>query len=81
VPYRKLFARFEEILSSHKGRPHWAKAHRLTQKTLQTLYPRFNDFTRVLEDVDPEGLFRNEYVNRHIFGHNISGRVFKRRPQ
>jgi len=34
----------------------------------------------VLEDVDPNGVFRNEYVRRHIFGAQgpeVHGRVFK----
>jgi L-gulonolactone oxidase len=68
-------------MGRHKGRPHWAKAHSLSRNTLQQLYPRFDDFIRVLKKVDPEGLFRNEYVNRHIFGQDIGGRVFKKRQQ
>lgn len=67
----------------HGGRPHWAKAHHLRPDRLRALYPRFDDFRRLLEDVDPEGLFRNEYVSRHIFGQKGAGfdeRVFKERP-
>ncbi|EGO28536.1 hypothetical protein SERLADRAFT_366246 [Serpula lacrymans var. lacrymans S7.9] len=81
VPYRKLFERFETILFRHGGRPHWAKAHGLRPDTLRTLYPRFDDFIRVLDQVDPRGLFRNEYVQRHIFGKTgpeVDARVFKR---
>jgi len=80
VPYRKLFERFEAILFRHGGRPHWAKAHNLRPETLRQLYPRFDDFVRVLEDVDPGGMFRNEYVQRHIFGKTgpeVDGRIFK----
>ncbi|KAH7909309.1 D-arabinono-1,4-lactone oxidase-domain-containing protein [Hygrophoropsis aurantiaca] len=81
VPYKKLFERFEGILFRHGGRPHWAKAHQLRPDTIRNLYPRFDDFTRVLQDVDPRGTFRNEYVERHIFGKTgpkYDGRVFKR---
>lgn len=80
VPYRKLFERFEAILARHEGRPHWAKSHPLTRDDLRRLYPRFEDFIRVLDDVDPQGLFRNEYVERHLFdkrGPQYSPRVFK----
>lgn len=80
VPYRKLFERFENIISRHGGRPHWAKAHHLRPDALRKLYPRFDDFVRVLGEVDPEGMFRNEYVQRHIFGRrgpDVDGRVFK----
>ncbi|KIJ61238.1 hypothetical protein HYDPIDRAFT_97107 [Hydnomerulius pinastri MD-312] len=81
VPYKKLFERFEAILFRHGGRPHWAKAHHLRPETLRALYPRFDDFVGVLQDVDPRGMFRNEYVQRHIFGKmgpEYNGRVFKR---
>ena len=68
VPYQTLFQGFEAILARHGGRPHWVKAHSLRPDTLRKLYPRFDDFVRVLDDVDPDGIFRNEYVQRHIFG-------------
>ena len=80
VPYKKLFSHFESILARHGGRPHWAKAHSLRPDDLRLLYPRFDDFVRVLEEVDPTGMFRNEYVQRHIFGRQekeFGGRVFK----
>lgn len=79
VPYRKLFDGYERIVSRHGGRPHWAKAHRLSPNTLRQLYPAFDDFTRVLENVDPFGMFRNEYVQRHIMGRPIDVRIFKKR--
>ncbi|KAI0742701.1 D-arabinono-1,4-lactone oxidase-domain-containing protein [Daedaleopsis nitida] len=80
VPYRKLFARFEEILLRHRGKPHWAKTHPLRPEQLRELYPRFDDFVHVLETVDPQGMFRNPYVQRHIFGKQggeYDARVFK----
>lgn len=80
MPYRKLFERFESICARYEGRPHWAKAHQLRPDTLRSLYPRFDDFVKVLEDVDSRGLFRNEYVQRHIFGRTgpeFDRRVFK----
>ena len=47
---------------------------------LHKLYPHFNDFVRVLEAVDPHGMFRNAYIQRHIFGmegSQVDDRVFK----
>ncbi|KAJ7197100.1 L-gulonolactone D-arabinono-1,4-lactone oxidase [Mycena haematopus] len=81
VPYRLLFARFEAIVAQHGGRPHWAKAHHFAPATLRTLYPRFDDFVRVIQDVDPEGVFRNEYVRRHVLGEAVGERVFKARAE
>ncbi|KAG6865343.1 hypothetical protein C0991_003380 [Blastosporella zonata] len=79
VPYRRYFGGYESIVARHHGRPHWAKAHQLQPDALRALYPRFDDFRRVLKEVDPKGLFRNEYIQRHIFGLPVSGRIFKLR--
>jgi L-gulonolactone oxidase len=68
TPYRRYFSRFVSIISSHAGRPHWAKAHDLTPVELRELYPRFPDFVDLIEKRDPAGIFRNEYVRRHLLG-------------
>ncbi|KAJ7508845.1 L-gulonolactone D-arabinono-1,4-lactone oxidase [Mycena galericulata] len=81
VPYRRFFAGFEAIVARHSGRPHWAKAHHFAPDALRRLYPRFDDFVRVMDEVDPEGVFRNEYVRRHVLGQPIGERVFKLRPE
>ncbi|KAF9264584.1 gulonolactone oxidase Lgo1 [Marasmius fiardii PR-910] len=77
VPYEQLFAGFERVLSSHHGRPHWAKSHQLRPEDLRKRYSHFDDFVRVLEEVDPKGMFRNEYIQRHIFGQTIDDRVHR----
>jgi len=82
VPYRLLFERFEGIVTRHRGRPHWAKAHSLRPDALYELYPRFEEFRELLEVIDPKGVFRNEYVSRHVFGATgarFGERVFKTR--
>ncbi|KAJ7366173.1 L-gulonolactone D-arabinono-1,4-lactone oxidase [Mycena albidolilacea] len=86
VPYRRFFAAFERILLAHSGRPHWAKAHpALPPAALRAMYPRYDDFVRVLGEVDPGGVFRNEYVRRHVFGEGqkegAGGRVWKVRER
>ena len=81
VPYRRLFNTYEEIVTRYGGKPHWAKAHSLGPEQLRDLYPRFDDYVKVLKDVDPNGLFRNEYMRRHIYGEvspEVDGRVFKK---
>lgn len=83
MSYRKLFARFEEIVSKYQGRPHWAKAHGFTPDDFRATYPEFDRFVKVLKDVDPQGMFINPYVRRHVLGENtaeVGGRVFKERP-
>ena len=68
MPYRKLFRKFEQILSAHGGKPHWAKAHNQSQNELTKLYPRFQDFLALRARVDPTGVFLNPYTRRHLLG-------------
>jgi L-gulonolactone oxidase len=71
------------VLLRHGGRPHWAKAHPLRPAQLRTMYPRLDDFVRVLARVDPAGTLRNAYVDRHLFGASgpeAADRVFKELP-
>ncbi|KAJ7145827.1 D-arabinono-1,4-lactone oxidase-domain-containing protein [Mycena epipterygia] len=77
--YRALFAEFEAILAAHGGRPHWAKAHHLDARATRALYPQFGKFLKVVEEVDPTGVFRNEYIERHLMGGAGDGREYKRR--
>lgn len=43
------------------------------------MYPKFEDFTRLLQRVDPDGVMRSEYVRRHIEGEDVAQRMFKKR--
>jgi len=79
VPYRTLFSAFESIVIRHGGRPHWAKAHPFTPTELREAYPKFDDFTKVMENVDPLGVWRNEYIQRHLVGKEVGWRTFKKR--
>ena len=46
------------------GRPHWGKMHTLDAARLRELYPRFGDFVRIRDEVDPDGRFTNPYLDR-----------------
>lgn len=64
MPFRAYFDLFESIAGSVGGRPHWGKMHTLDAATLRERYPRFDDFTSVRAEVDPEGRFANPYAER-----------------
>ncbi len=64
LPYREYFDVFESIVASVGGRPHWGKMHSLDAVRLRGLYPRFDDFCRVRDEVDPMGRFVNPYLAR-----------------
>ena len=64
MPLEPYFSGAEAIFRNHGGRPHWGKLHTQTAETLKHLYPRWDDFQRVREQLDPEGRFLNPYLRR-----------------
>ncbi|MDR6907996.1 FAD-linked oxidoreductase [Agromyces sp. 3263] len=65
---REYFAAVEEIMRGLGGRPHWGKMHTQTSETLRDVYPRFDDFLRVRDELDPERRFANAYLDRVLGG-------------
>jgi FAD-linked oxidoreductase len=66
-PHAEYFTAVEEILTAAGGRPHWGKLHTRDAGYLETVYPRFADFRRLRDDIDPDRRFANPYTNQ-IFG-------------
>lgn len=78
--YRQLFAKFEILMRHYAGRPHWAKAHSCGSIELQRLYPHLPDYLNLIHKMDPQGIFRNPYIRRHLLGDltdTASPRIFK----
>ncbi|RUO96838.1 gulonolactone oxidase Lgo1 [Jimgerdemannia flammicorona] len=80
VPYKKYWQGYENIMRSFGGRPHWAKAHGQTCADLAPSYPRFQDFLRVRQELDPAGTLLNDYLRRHVVGVAGRGVVHKATP-
>jgi len=64
LPYQKYFDLFESVAASVGGRPHWGKMHSLDAERLRELYPRFGDFLRMRDELDPGRRFANAYLDR-----------------
>lgn len=64
MPYREYFELFESVAGAVGGRPHWGKKHSLGAAELRERYPRFDDFVRMREKVDPDRRFTNAYLDR-----------------
>ncbi|SEP67761.1 FAD-linked oxidoreductase [Lentzea xinjiangensis] len=62
--YKAFFDAYARIAASVGGRPHWGKMHDLTADELRPLYPHFDDFLRVRDEVDPGRTFTNAYLDR-----------------
>jgi FAD-linked oxidoreductase len=66
-PHGEYFRAVEEIMTAVGGRPHWGKLHTRDASYLETVYPKFGDFQRLREELDPDRRFANPYTSR-IFG-------------
>ncbi|MGJ9374118.1 SMP-30/gluconolactonase/LRE family protein [Nesterenkonia sp. CF4.4] len=61
-----LLPRLEEQLLPLGARPHWGK--RFATTDIASFYPRVGDFTRLAQELDPKGTFRNAFLNDLLFG-------------
>jgi alditol oxidase len=65
---RQVLPRIEEALVPFQARPHWAKLFTMSYDQLQSLYEKLPDFQRLLQHYDPQGKFRNDFLEKYIFG-------------
>ncbi len=56
----------EAALAPFGARPHWGKVFSTSPETIKGLYPRYDDFVALLSRYDPEGKFRNEFMDRYF---------------
>ena len=62
LPHEPFFREVEAIFRAHEARPHWGKWHTHRAAELGGLYPRWGDFQRVRQQMDPTGVFLNAYA-------------------
>ena len=67
VPYEACFREIDALMSKFEGRPHWGKLHYRTASDLQQAYPHWDDFQKIRQELDPAGVFMNDYLER-VFG-------------
>jgi len=67
MPFERYFDAVQAICLAHGGRPHWGKVHSLKAAQLSRLYPRWDDFLALREQMDPQGRFLTPYL-RGLFG-------------
>ncbi|GAA4926550.1 D-arabinono-1,4-lactone oxidase [Nesterenkonia rhizosphaerae] len=66
LPYKAYFDDLEPLFREFDGRPHWGKKHTLEAAELAPLYPGWERFQQIRQDMDPEGVFLNDYL-RELF--------------
>lgn len=62
--HREYFRAVEQIMRGYGGRPHWGKVHFQGAGSLAALYPKFGEFARLRDRLDPDRVFANPYLER-----------------
>ncbi len=62
-----LITQIEQELAPYQVVPHWGKLFTLDAATLHTRYPKMSDFLELAKKYDPQGRFRNDYLNQNIY--------------
>ena len=58
------FRGIEELCRPMGGRPHWGKEFLATRDELREAYPMFDRFDAIRRELDPDGLFENDFIRR-----------------
>ncbi len=67
-PVHAITSKIEDTLLPLGGRPHWGKLIHADARQLARLYPRLHHFRDLVRTYDPAGKFRNEFLDKHVFG-------------
>lgn len=60
--------RLEKTLMPFEPRPHWGKLFVMSPSLLRSRYAKFDDFQNLAAKCDPEGKFRNDFVDNLLSG-------------
>jgi xylitol oxidase len=65
---KALLPAIEAQLAPFEARPHWGKLFTMPAARLRSLYEKLPDFQELLRSYDPQGKFRNAFLDEYIFG-------------
>jgi len=64
---RQVLPLIESKLEPFGARPHWAKLFTMEPARVQSFYSKLPDFRELAAGFDPQGKFRNAFLNRYLF--------------
>ncbi len=64
---KPLLPKIEAKLEPFGARPHWAKLFALDPRQLRSRYPKMEAFQAELRKYDPQGRFRNAFLERNVY--------------
>ncbi|WP_291355372.1 D-arabinono-1,4-lactone oxidase [Acinetobacter sp. UBA3106] len=62
--YHAIFNLVEPIFQKYQGRPHWGKLHSMSAASLRDLYPKWEDFMLLRQQLDPQQKWLNPYLKQ-----------------
>ena len=63
---KRLLPVIEKELGPFEVRPHWGKLFTMAPSVLRSRYPRLGAFVELARKYDPQGKFRNEFLDRNV---------------
>jgi xylitol oxidase len=63
---RPVVAAVEAALVEFAARPHWGKVFSAAPEQLAVLWPHLPEFVALAHAADPQGKFRNAFLDRHL---------------
>lgn len=64
----RLLPVIENELAPFRARPHWGKLFAMTPAQLRSRYERLPEFVELSKKYDPRGKFRNEFLDKNVYG-------------
>ena len=64
----KLIPMIESELAPFKVKPHWGKLFSVNPSIIHERYEKFPDFLALVKKYDPDGKFRNHFLDLNIYG-------------
>ena len=63
---QQVLPQIEAQLAPFAPRPHWGKCFTMPAAEVQSRYERMNDFRALAHEFDPQGKFRNAFLDMYI---------------
>ena len=62
----EVIERFEPIMKRLGGKPHWGKCFSLTRAEAEAMYPEYQKFRTIRNELDPNRVFSNEFLKYYF---------------
>jgi xylitol oxidase len=69
-----VLPQLEAALAPYAARPHWGKCFTTGPDVIESLYPRLGDFRRLRDEVDPDDVCGNRFLDRVLGARGGPGR-------